>query len=80
MGEERYTYDAFISYRHLPLDMAVAKRLQELLERYRPPRQLKTAHTDRIRRGIPGPDGAADQRRPGGRISRRLFLQSGTWW
>ena len=50
MGEERYTYDAFISYRHLPLDMAVAKRLQELLERYRPPRQLKTAHTDRIRR------------------------------
>ena len=38
MGEERYTYDAFISYRHLPLDMAVAKRLQELLERYRPPR------------------------------------------
>ena len=28
-----YKYDAFISYRHLPVDMAVAKRLVELLER-----------------------------------------------
>lgn len=27
------TYDAFISYRHLDLDMAVAKKLQELLEK-----------------------------------------------
>ena len=28
-----YPYDAFISYRHRPVDMAVAKRLVELLER-----------------------------------------------
>ena len=27
-----YTYDAFISYRHLPADMAVAEKLQALLE------------------------------------------------
>lgn len=27
-----YTYDAFISYRHLPADMAVAEKLQKLLE------------------------------------------------
>ena len=33
MGEQTYCYDAFISYRHLPLDKAVAVRLQELLER-----------------------------------------------
>jgi len=29
----KYPYDAFISYRHRPVDMAVAKRLVELLER-----------------------------------------------
>ncbi|MBR2421111.1 MAG: TIR domain-containing protein [Oscillospiraceae bacterium] len=28
-----YTYDAFISYRHLPADMAIAEKLQKLLER-----------------------------------------------
>ena len=33
-----YLYDAFISYRHLDHDMAVAQRLQKLLEAYRPPR------------------------------------------
>ena len=27
-----YIYDAFISYRHLPADMAVAEKLQKLLE------------------------------------------------
>lgn len=32
-------YEAFISYRHLPLDMAVAARLQTLLENYRPPKE-----------------------------------------
>jgi hypothetical protein len=31
-------YDAFISYRHRPLDKAVAEKLQRLLEAYRPPR------------------------------------------
>ena len=38
MGDRRereYRYDAFISYRHLPLDMAVAVKLQSLLETYR---------------------------------------------
>lgn len=34
-------YAAFISYRHKPLDMAVAKRLHQLIERYRVPRQLR---------------------------------------
>ncbi|MCD8347406.1 MAG: toll/interleukin-1 receptor domain-containing protein [Lachnospiraceae bacterium] len=43
-------YDAFISYRHLPLDKAVATRLQNLLENYRPPRNLKGLKTDRIHR------------------------------
>ena len=37
---ETYEYDAFISYRHLPLDHAVADRTQKLLEAYRPPRGL----------------------------------------
>lgn len=30
-----YIYDAFISYRHMPLDKAVAERLQVLLENFR---------------------------------------------
>ena len=30
-------YIAFISYRHKPLDIAVAKRLHRLIERYRVP-------------------------------------------
>lgn len=30
-------YDAFISYRHLPLDRAVAERVQKLLENYKAP-------------------------------------------
>lgn len=33
-------YDAFISYRHLPLDMAVASRAQKLLESYKPPKSI----------------------------------------
>lgn len=37
---ETYEYDAFISYRHLPLDQAVADRTQKLLETYKPPRGL----------------------------------------
>lgn len=38
--EKSEHYDAFISYRHLPKDEAIAKRLQVLLENYRPPRGL----------------------------------------
>lgn len=34
-------YAAFISYRHLPLDMAVAEKLHRLIERYRIPRDLR---------------------------------------
>lgn len=34
-------YTAFISYRHLPLDTAVAERLHRLIERYRVPRDLR---------------------------------------
>lgn len=48
MEERQYLYDAFISYRHLPLDKAVAVRLQELLEGYRPPKE--EIHAQRIKR------------------------------
>lgn len=34
-------YIAFISYRHCPLDIAVAERLQQMLERYRVPKELR---------------------------------------
>ncbi len=33
--EQEYIFDAFISYRHMPLDKAVAERLQVLLESFR---------------------------------------------
>ena len=33
-------YDAFISYRHLPLDMAIASQTQKLLESYKPPKDI----------------------------------------
>ncbi len=48
--QEAYLYDAFISYRHLPLDMAVASKLQELLESYRPPKNAEGLAVDRISR------------------------------
>lgn len=35
------TYAAFISYRHAPLDIAVAERLQKMLERYRVPEGIR---------------------------------------
>ena len=38
--EKEYTYNAFISYRHLPLDEAVAERTQKLLEQYKPPKGI----------------------------------------
>lgn len=34
-------YTAFISYRHLPLDTAVAEKLHKKIERYRIPRELR---------------------------------------
>ena len=52
--EKDYRYDAFISYRHLPLDMAVAVKLQTLLETYRPPKNLtnpKRKNNTRMFRG-----------------------------
>ncbi|HJB89114.1 MAG TPA: TIR domain-containing protein [Candidatus Blautia excrementigallinarum] len=48
--EKDYRYDAFISYRHLPLDMAVAVKLQTLLETYRPPKNLKNLKRKKINR------------------------------
>lgn len=48
MEERQYLYDAFISYRHLSLDKAVAVRLQELLESYRPPKE--EIHAQRVKR------------------------------
>ena len=47
---EHWEYDAFISYRHLELDQAVADRLQKLLESYRAPRSLGKNHKLRIGR------------------------------
>lgn len=49
--ERLYKYDAFISYRHLPLDETIAARIQNLLERYRPPKgacSVKNARIERI--------------------------------
>ncbi len=43
-------YDAFISYRHLPLDMAAAQKLQKLLENYRPPKSTQNLQKTRITR------------------------------
>lgn len=40
---EDYAYEAFISYRHLPLDAQVAMRLQRSLEGFRIPKQQREA-------------------------------------
>lgn len=48
--DQECRYDAFLSYRHLPLDHAVAQRLQALLENYRPPQNLPGLRHKRIRR------------------------------
>jgi hypothetical protein len=45
---EPYSYDAFISYRHIPRDKAVAEKLQKLLENYRPPKNGTYANTEKI--------------------------------
>lgn len=47
---KQWEYDAFISYRHLPLDMAVAERTQKLLENYRMPHSLEKGYKRRIER------------------------------
>lgn len=47
---DNYKYDAFISYRHLPLDMSIAIKLQKLLENYRPPKTLRKAEKAKIHR------------------------------
>jgi hypothetical protein len=43
-------YDAFISYRHLPFDKAVAERLQKLLENFKPPKSGSYKNTNKISR------------------------------
>ena len=39
--EKEEIYDAFISYRHEPLDSYVAEQLHKMLEHYRIPRQIR---------------------------------------
>ena len=48
--EANYTYDAFISYRHIPHDKAIAEKLQKLLESYKPPKRGKYKNTNKIKR------------------------------
>lgn len=43
-------YIAFISYRHLPLDTAVARRLHRMIERYHVPRDQRKAGAPRLGR------------------------------
>lgn len=47
MGSDR-KFKAFISYRHCPLDMAVAERLQELIERYQIPKEYRKDKEKRL--------------------------------
>ncbi|MBR0172313.1 MAG: hypothetical protein IJQ21_05935, partial [Lachnospiraceae bacterium] len=39
-GEQQYKYDAFISYRHTEPDRTIAVKLQEMLEKYKVPKEL----------------------------------------
>lgn len=41
MADSSWRYEAFISYRHTPTDMAVARRVQHALESFRIPRPLR---------------------------------------
>lgn len=50
---QNYLYDAFISYRHMPLDKAVAERLQVLLEGFRLPKNTKSSAFSGIRASLP---------------------------
>lgn len=48
--EKKYTYDAFISYRHTELDKFVAENLHKAMETFKPPKSiLKTGKTSRTR-------------------------------
>jgi hypothetical protein len=47
---EEYYYNAFISYRHVQPDKAVAIKLQKLLETYKPPKNGHYKNTGRIKR------------------------------
>lgn len=47
---DQQQYDAFISYRHLPLDHAVAERVQTLLENYKAPLHVKNGQKNKIGR------------------------------
>lgn len=48
--EKKYTYDAFISYRHTELDKFVAENLHKAMETFKPPKGiLKAGKTSRTR-------------------------------
>ena len=76
-----YAYEAFISYRHLPVDRNVAVRLQRSLEGFRIPRQLQEA-AGRRRLGkcfrdedeLPTSDSLSDQIEEALRRSRYLVV------
>ncbi|MBR0093578.1 MAG: hypothetical protein IJP92_17975 [Lachnospiraceae bacterium] len=40
-GEQQYKYDAFISCRHTEPDRTIAVKLQEMLEKYKAPKEIK---------------------------------------
>ena len=46
MSQREYT--AFISYRHAPMDSAIAKLLHTMIEQYRIPKELQTNGRDRL--------------------------------
>lgn len=45
---EDYAYEAFISYRHVPQDERVARRIQRRIEGFRIPSELRTADLQRL--------------------------------
>ncbi len=56
MSTREYKYDAFISYRHAPLDLFVAEKLHKMLENFKVPRlasdELKKQGKDTVKRSI----------------------------
>lgn len=46
--KEQRKFKAFISYRHCPLDMAVAEETQKLIERYQIPREFREKGSKRL--------------------------------
>lgn len=51
-GEREFVYDAFISYRHAPLDMYVAETLHKKLENFKIPKIADKEVKERGKRGI----------------------------